>query len=95
MISGFDKYFQIAKCFRNEDSRSNRQIEFSQLDVELSFTTVKKIQKLIETLIKNTLPKIKKDLKISFISLDYDYAIKVYNTDKPDLHNQNNELKFI
>ena len=58
MVGGFDKYYQIAKSFRNEDARSNRQIEFSQLDLEMSFISSQQIMRLIENLLKVVLKKV-------------------------------------
>src|ERR1044071_7426736 len=55
MISGFGKYYQVAKSFRNEDARSNRQIEFSQLELEMSFTTAPQIRQLIEKMLETVL----------------------------------------
>src|SRR5581483_455903 len=58
MVGGFNKYCQIAKSFRNEGARSNRQIEFSQLDLEMSFVTARKIQRTVEKLLKSVLKKV-------------------------------------
>ncbi|CAG8744602.1 34823_t:CDS:2, partial [Racocetra persica] len=86
MMSGFDKHYQIDKSFRNEDARSNRQIEFSQLDLEMSFTSTKKIMKLTEKFLKNVLKKsFNCQLKTPFTILTYQQAIEKYGTDKPDL----------
>ncbi len=87
MYSGIDKYFQIAKCFRDEDSRSDRQLEFTQLDIEINFTNIKKIKDIIENLIIFVWKKmlnfeIKKN---EFLSISYDNAINNYGSDKPDL----------
>ncbi|AAO27018.1 aspartyl-tRNA synthetase [Buchnera aphidicola str. Bp (Baizongia pistaciae)] len=87
MISGIDRYYQIAKCFRDEDLRSDRQPEFTQIDIEVSFLNAKKVRKIIERMITSVWNKIinvhlKKFQKLSF----YD-AIKMYGTDKPDLRN--------
>ncbi|CAI2186597.1 19931_t:CDS:2 [Funneliformis geosporum] len=72
MVGGLGKYYQIAKSFRNEDARSNRQIEFSQLDLELSFTSVKEIKKLVEKLLRTVLKKtFGYQIKIPFLSLTY------------------------
>jgi len=99
MIGGFNKYYQIAKSFRNEGARSNRQIEFSQLDLEMSFTSVKEIKKLVEKLLKNILKKVfGYQIKTPFPTLTYQQVMKKYGTDKPDLReNPKNkkELKFL
>src|SRR6185312_5732629 len=99
MVGGLDKYYQIAKSFRNEDARSNRQIEFSQLDLEMSFTSVQEIKKLVEKLLKDTLKKVfGYQIKTPFLSLTYQEVMERYGTDKPDLRkNRKNEeeLSFL
>lgn len=86
MVAGMDRYFQIAKCFRDEDLRSDRQPEFTQLDMELSFTDELEIQAIIESLFKKVFKDILNiDLKIPFEKMDYEYAINNYGSDKPDL----------
>jgi len=99
MVGGLDKYYQIAKSFRNEDARSNRQIEFSQLDLEMSFTSVREIKKLVEKLLKDTLKKVfGYQIKTPFLSLTYQEVMEKYGTDKPDLRkNRKNEeeLNFL
>src|SRR5215213_628418 len=88
MVSGFAKYYQIAKSFRNEDARSNRQIEFSQLELEMSFTSEQQIRRLVEKLLKSVLKKVfGYQLITPFPALTYQQAIKKYGTDKPDLRN--------
>ncbi|MBH44429.1 MAG: aspartate--tRNA ligase [Gammaproteobacteria bacterium] len=88
MIGGFDKYFQIAKCFRDEDLRADRQPEFTQLDVEMSFIEQQNIMRLCEELFSI----IFKDLlniktKLEFDILEYNDAMNEYGCDKPDLRN--------
>ena len=86
MISGFERYFQVAKCFRDEDLRSDRQPEFTQLDIEMSFVNEKDIQKLIEKMFQKLFKNILNiDIKIPFIKMDYEYAMNTYGSDKPDL----------
>lgn len=86
MVSGFDRYFQVAKCFRDEDLRSDRQPEFTQLDMELSFTNELEIQTIIESLLKYIFKEsLDIDLKIPFRRMDYYTAINEYGSDKPDL----------
>lgn len=86
MVSGFDRYFQVAKCFRDEDLRSDRQPEFTQLDIEMSFTNELEIQTLIEKLCQDVFKKVMNiDLSIPFKRMDYDVAINKYGSDKPDL----------
>ena len=86
MISGFDKYFQIAKCFRDEDLRADRQPEFTQIDIEMSYIEEEDIMTLTEGMIsyvfKNALGM---DIKPPFKRLTYDEAMGNYGTDKPDL----------
>jgi len=101
MVAGLEKYYQIARCFRDEDPRADRAYgEFTQLDLEMSFTSQKEIldltEKLFIQLIKKKFPK-KKITKIPFPRISYEQAIKKYKTDKPDLRkNKNNkdELAF-
>lgn len=100
MVAGIERYFQIAKCFRDEDQRGDRQPEFTQLDVEMSFSDEKEIQEIYEEclieLIKKYYPK-KKITKIPFPIMTHAEAIEKYNSDKPDLRsdkNDPNELAF-
>lgn len=100
MVAGVERYFQIAKCFRDEDQRGDRQPEFTQLDVEMSFSTDVEIRGIYEQclieLIKKYYPH-KKIAQIPFPEMSYDEAMAKYRTDKPDLRkNKNNpdELAF-
>jgi aspartyl-tRNA synthetase len=94
MVSGFDKHYQIAKSFRNEDARSNRQIEFLQLELEMSFTTPHKIRQLIEKMLKTVLKKVfNYQIRTPFPSFTHLEVIKKYGTDKPDLRQNNGEGK--
>ena len=84
MVGGIDKYYQIVKCFRDEDLRADRQPEFTQIDCEMSFVEKDDILNTFEGLIKHLLKKIKNiDVK-SFPKMTYDEAISLYGTDKPD-----------
>lgn len=86
MVSGFDRYFQVAKCFRDEDLRSDRQPEFTQLDIEMSFTNELEIQTLVEQLCQDIFKKVMNiDLSIPFKRMDYGVAMNKYGSDKPDL----------
>ena len=86
MIAGFDKYFQIARCFRDEDLRSDRQPEFTQIDVEMSFVDIDDIIAMSEGLIKDLYEALKDEpLQIPFMRMSYDDAMEKYGTDKPDL----------
>jgi aspartyl-tRNA synthetase len=87
-VAGIEKYFQIARCFRDEDPRADRQAEFTQLDLEMSFVSQEEILDLTErlyvALIKKLFPE-KKITKIPFPRIKYSQAIKKHKTDKPDL----------
>ncbi len=85
MVAGMDKYYQIVKCFRDEDLRADRQPEFTQIDCELSFVEKEDILKAFEGLIIFLLEKIKNQKISSFPVMEYEDAIKYYGTDKPDL----------
>ncbi|MGZ9428409.1 aspartate--tRNA ligase [Mycoplasma sp. 480] len=89
MVSGFERYFQFAKVFRDEDLRKDRQFEFFQLDLEMSFIDEKDIQNLVEKMMKYLFSKLNIPLEIPFQRIDYDYAIDNYGSDKPDLRYQN------
>jgi len=87
MVAGFEKYFQIARCFRDEDSRADRQPEFTQLDLEMSFVTQEDVLSLTEELFSGLLESLfpnKKFLK-PFPRLTYEQSMSDYGTDKPDL----------
>ena len=96
MVGGFAKYYAIAKSFRNEDARSNRQIEFSQLELEMSFVSVQQIKNFVEKLLKDVLKKVfGYHLNTPFPTMTYQQVIKKYGTDKPDLRkNPKNEKEL-
>jgi aspartyl-tRNA synthetase len=86
MVAGFDRYYQIVKCFRDEDFRADRQPEFTQLDLEMSFVDQEDIFELIEGLFKNIFEKVlSSEINIPFERMTYDDAIINYGSDKPDL----------
>ena len=86
MISGFDRYFQIVRCFRDEDLRSDRQPEFTQIDVEMSFVTVQDIQRIMEGLMVHVFQEVLGvNLGVPFPILTYDDAMNRYGADKPDI----------
>jgi aspartyl-tRNA synthetase len=87
MVAGVEKYFQIARCFRDEDTRADRQPEFTQLDVEMSFIDVDDILKLMEELFTALVENIRPDMKLikPFPRLSFTEAMERYGTDKPDL----------
>ncbi|AYJ01274.1 aspartate--tRNA ligase [Candidatus Phytoplasma ziziphi] len=86
MLSGFERYFQIARCFRDEDLRSDRQPEFTQVDIETAFFDQEEIMTLVEEIMKNLFQDIlKKELKTPLQKITYDKALNLYGTDKPDL----------
>lgn len=107
MASGMDKYFQIARCFRDEDLRADRQPEFTQLDMEMSFIQEQDIQGVIERLLAGIWKKaLNVDVQIPFKRMTYDVAFSAYGSDKPDLRFglpitdvtplfKNTELKFL
>ena len=86
MVSGFEKYYQIAKCFRDEDLRADRQPEFTQVDIEMSFVDEFDVMNLIENLIATLFKDIKNiDIKLPLKRMKYNDAINKYGSDKPDL----------
>lgn len=93
MIAGMDKYFQIARCFRDEDLRADRQPEFSQLDVELSFANPEQIYRLIEGLFTGVFRLIGADLTVPFPRYSYAEVMERFGSDKPDLRIEGMELK--
>jgi aspartyl-tRNA synthetase len=99
MVSGFDRYYQIAKCFRDEDLRADRQPEFTQLDMEMSFVTEEDIYAISETLFAAVVKEIRGvEIKTPFPRLSHAEAKAKYASDKPDLrHDKNdpNEFSFV
>ena len=90
MVSGFDRYFQIAPCFRDEDLRADRSLEFYQLDVEMSFVTQEDVFAAIEPVLYGVFDEFKGDKTVTpypFVRIPYREAIAKYGTDKPDLRN--------
>ena len=86
MVGGFERYFQIAKCFRDEDLRADRQPEFTQIDVECSFINEDEIMTLGENLVASIFKEVKNiDVKLPLMRMKYDEAISKYGSDKPDL----------
>jgi aspartyl-tRNA synthetase len=93
MIAGLDKYFQIARCFRDEDLRADRQPEFTQLDVEMSFATLDQIYSLIEGLFVRVFRLIGVELATPFSRYSFAEAMSRWGSDKPDLRIKGMELK--
>lgn len=86
MIAGMDRYFQMASCFRDEDLRASRQPEFTQIDMEMSFSSKEELFKIVEELMLEVFEKvINKRLEIPFKRLSYEESMEKYGTDKPDL----------
>ncbi len=100
MVGGIERYFQIARCFRDEDQRGDRQPEFTQLDVEMSFIEQEDIWELIEPMLIETVEKLLPEAKITqkpFPKMTYAEAMEKYGSDKPDLRkdkNDKSELAF-
>ena len=85
MVGGMDKYFQIVKCFRDEDLRADRQPEFTQIDCEMAFVEQEDILNVFEGLTRHLLKEIKGVEVAKFPRITYDYAMKTYGNDKPDI----------
>ena len=86
MVSGFDRYFQITKCFRDEDLRADRQPEFTQVDIETSFMTENQIMDIVEEMIRQMLKKVQNvDLPAEFPRMSFAEAMNRYGSDKPDM----------
>lgn len=86
MIGGVERYFQIAKCFRDEDLRADRQPEFTQIDMEMSFVEEEDVMDLTEQLLKSVFKEVKGiDISLPLMKMKYDDAIRDYGSDKPDL----------
>ncbi len=98
MTAGLEKYFQIARCLRDEDPRGNRQIEHTQIDLEMSFVEQNDVMDLVErmliALVKNLYPQ-KKIQEIPFPRIDYKEAMEKYNSDKPDIRSDKNDKNLL
>ena len=86
MVAGFEKYFQIARCFRDEDLRADRQLEFTQVDIETSFLSEVEIQSMIERVLAHTFKKVLNvEVQLPIERMSFDKAMSLYGSDKPDL----------
>ena len=93
MVAGFEKYFQIARALRDEDTRGDRQPEHTQLDIEISFTTPKEIMSLIENMVVAMMKEffLNKKMKTPWPRVNYHESMEKYGTDKPDLRENKND----
>src|SRR5271157_4954184 len=85
MISGFDKYFQIVRCFRDEDLRADRQPEFTQIDLEMSYPQPERVWEVVESFLTAAFKAAGHEIATPFPRMDFDDAIRQYGSDKPDL----------
>ena len=85
MISGFDRYFQIVRCFRDEDLRADRQPEFTQIDLEMTYPQPERVWEVVEGFLTAAFRAAGSEIKTPFPRMDYDEAIRLYGIDKPDL----------
>ena len=85
MISGFDKYFQIVRCFRDEDLRADRQPEFTQIDLEMSYPQTDTVWAVVEGFLTAAFKAAGHEIKTPFPRMSYDEAIRLYGNDKPDM----------
>ncbi len=92
MVGGMDKYYQIVKCFRDEDLRADRQPEFTQIDCEMSFVEQEDILNMFEGLIRHLLKEVKEIELENFPRMTYDEAMRLYGSDKPDIRF---DMKFV
>ena len=85
MISGFDKYFQIVRCFRDEDLRADRQPEFTQIDLEMSYPQQETVWQVVEGFLTAAFKAAGSEIKTPFPRMSYDEAVRLYGSDKPDM----------
>src|SRR5579863_1309127 len=85
MISGFDKYFQIVRCFRDEDLRADRQPEFTQIDLEMTYPQPERVWEVVEGFLTAAFKAAGHEIKTPFPRMSYDQAIRLYGSDKPDM----------
>ncbi len=85
MISGFDRYFQIVRCFRDEDLRADRQPEFTQIDLEMSYPQPERVWEVVEGFLTAAFKAAGHEIKTPFPRMSYDQAIRLYGSDKPDM----------
>ncbi len=85
MISGFDKYFQIVRCFRDEDLRADRQPEFTQIDLEMSYPQPERVWEVVEGFLTAAFKAAGSEIKAPFPRMSYDQAVRLYGSDKPDM----------
>jgi len=98
MVAGFERYYQVARCFRDEDLRADRQLDFTQIDIETSFLDENEFHEIIESMTKDVMKKVLDlDIQTPFLKLKYQDAMEFYGSDKPDnrFGLKLNELKFV
>src|SRR5229473_188245 len=85
MVSGFEKYFQIVRCFRDEDLRADRQPEFTQIDLEMSYPQPERVWEVVEGFLTAAFKAAGSEIKAPFPRMSYDQAVRLYGSDKPDM----------